>query len=149
MVNDSLKVTGAVKILINGEVVQELNNLVVTAGLEFIAARMGSASADVMSHMAIGSGTTAAAIADTTLETEITRNALNVAGGTVVTDTITYECTWAADDPDVTAPATTTITEAGIFNDATTGTLLAHVVFAAVNKGETDSMTISWAITIS
>lgn len=146
---DTVILTGLVTIAINGEVVREIPNLVVTAGKTWLASRAGSASDAVMSHMAIGEGTTAVAVGDTTLETEIDRNALNVAGGTAAGTAITFECTWVADDPNVTAPAVTTITEAGIFNDGTAGDMLARVTFAAVSKGETDTMTISWIITVS
>ena len=38
---------------------------------------------------------------------------------------------------------------AGIFTAVTSGTMLARTVFAVVNKGASDSMTISWDITIS
>ena len=39
--------------------------------------------------------------------------------------------------------------QAGLFNGASGGTMLARTVFAVVNKGEADSMTISWSVTIS
>ena len=41
------------------------------------------------------------------------------------------------------------ITEAGVFNANSSGTMLCRTVFAAVNKGELDTMTISWDVTIS
>ena len=56
---------------------------------------------------------------------------------------ITFEETYAA------GVGTGAITEAGIFNDPTTGTMLARTVFATVNKGAADVMTISWDVTIS
>jgi hypothetical protein len=40
------------------------------------------------------------------------------------------------------------ITEAGIFNASSSGTLLSHVVFSAINKGAADSLTITWTITV-
>jgi len=143
MVNDKLALTGALEIKLNNEVVQKTHNLVVTAGKEWVADRMkGTNSA--MSHMAVGTGTTGAADdTKTTLVTETDRNALTTAGGTVSGATITYECTWAAGD------ATAAITEAGIFDAATGGDMLARTVFAVVNKGALDSMTITWTITVS
>ena len=59
MLNDGLKLTGKLKIALNGETVQEVNNLVVTDGKEYVASRMKDATATAMSHMAIGSGSTA------------------------------------------------------------------------------------------
>lgn len=142
MINDSLALTGALVIKVNEEVVQETNNLVVTAGKNWVADRMANANT-VMTHMAIGTGTTAAAAGDTTLETESDRNTLSTSGGTVSGNTITYEATWAAGD------GTGAITEAGLFDAATGGDMLARTVFAVVNKTDLDSMTITWTITVS
>lgn len=145
---DKLSLTGALKISLNGEVVREVNNLVVDTGKDWVASRMAGVADAIMSHMAIGTGTTAATVTDTALETEVARNALNATA--VATDnTITFEATWGPDDPDVTAPATTPVTEAGIFNAASVGTMLARTTFPVINKGEADTMTISWTVTIS
>ena len=80
---------------------------------------------------------------------EAARVALTTSGGSVSNNVITYTATIPADTPDVTAPATAAITEAGIFNANSAGTMLARTVFTAINKGELDTMTISWDITIS
>lgn len=149
MLNSGIKLTGVVVISINGRVVRKIKNLVVDAGKDWVASRMGDAADAVMSHMALGDGVTAADVVDTILQSEIDRNALNVAGGVVIDNTITFESTWGVDDPPVTPPATTTITEAGIFNDVAAGTMLARTVFPAITKAELDTMTISWTITIS
>lgn len=146
---DTVTLTGKLIIKINDDVVREVPNLVTTAGKGLIASRLASASDGVVTHMAIGTGTTAAAAGDTALVTEVTRQAVDTSGGTVSTNTITYTRTFAADDPDITAPATTAVTEAGLFTASSSGTMLARTVFAVVNKGEADSMTISWVITIS
>ena len=142
MINDNLSLTGALSIAINDEVVQETNNLVVTAGKKWVA-RMMKDNDGVMTHMAIGTGSTAAAAGDTTLGTQLDINALTVSGGTVTDNTIQYACTWAAGD------GTGAITEAGIFDAASTGDMLARTVFSVVNKGAADSMTITWTITVS
>jgi hypothetical protein len=140
MINDGLKLTGALSISKNGVVVQETDNLVVTAGKEWVADRMNDANT-VMTHMALGIGTTAAAAGDTTLDSELDRNTLS--STTVSTNTIAYGCTWAAGD------GTGAITEAGLFDAATGGDMLARTVFSVVNKGSSDSITITWTITIS
>ena len=41
------------------------------------------------------------------------------------------------------------ITEAGIFNASSSGTMLCRTVFSVVNKGASDSMTITWTVTVS
>ena len=140
MIHDDLKLTGALTIALNDEIVQETENLVVTAGKNWVADRMNNANT-VMTHMAVGTGTNAAAAGDTTLQTENDSNALT---STTVTDNaVAYVATWAAGD------ATAALTEAGIFDAASSGDMLARTVFSVVNKGAADSMTITWTITVS
>jgi len=121
-------------------VVKEIPNLVVTDGKKWVADRMNDANT-VMSHMAVGTGTTAAAAGDTTLDTEEDRNALT---STTVTDNeVAYVCSWASGD------ATASLTEAGLFDASSGGDMLARTVFSVVNKGASDTLTITWTITVS
>ena len=140
MIIDNLEITGALQISLNNEIVHQCDNLVVTAGKNWVADRMNDANT-VMTHMALGTGTNAAAAGDTTLQTELDRNALT--STTVSTNTIAYACTWAAGD------GTGAITEAAILDAASSGDMLARTVFSVVNKGASDSITITWTITIS
>jgi len=141
---DGIALTGKLTISLNDEIVQETNNLVVTAGKEWVAARMKDTST-VMTHMGVGTGTTAAVIANTALETQHGdgRQTLTTSGGSVAGAVITFHRTFAAGNQ------TGAITEAGIFTAASGGTMLARTVFGVVNKGALDTMTISWAVTIS
>lgn len=141
--NDGLKISGRLDIFLNGEIVQTVDNLVVTAGKTFVAARMANAASAVMSHMAIGTGSTAAAAGDTTLVTENGRVALSAAGGTPSTNTVVYAATIPA------GTGTGAITEAGVLNASSAGTLLCRTVFSVVNKAAGDSMTITWTLTVS
>ena len=109
--------------------------------MDFIASRMKDATATAMSHMAIGTGSTAAASGNTTLGTESARQALT--STTVNNNAVSYVASFAA------GTGTGAITEAGILNNSTGGTLLCRTVFSVVNKGASDSMTITWTITIS
>ena len=120
---------------------REVKNLVVQAGLDFIASRMKDTTADVMSHMGIGTGSSAAASSDTTLGTEAARQALT--STTVNNNAVSYVASFAA------GTGTGAITEAGILNAGSSGTLLCRTVFSVVNKGASDSMTITRTITIS
>ena len=143
---EELKVTGGLKVEVkdkdgNVKDTRELKNLVVTAGLGYIASRMKEATATAMSHMAIGTDNTAAAAGDTALGTEAARQALT--STTVSSNTVEYVASFAA------GTGTGAITEAGILNGASGGTLLCRTVFSVVNKGASDSMTITWTITIS
>lgn len=141
MISDNLKLTGNLTIAVNNEIVQETKNLVVTAGKNFVASRMKDTTKAAMTHMAVGTGTTAAAAANTTLVSETDRNALT--STTVTNNEIAYVATWAAGD------ATAALTEAGIFNASSGGDMLCRTVFSVVNKGASDSMTITWTVTVS
>ena len=140
---DSVSLTGKLQISLNGTVVQEVNNMVVTAGKGWIASRMQGVVNGVMTHMAVGTGTVAAAAANTTLGTELARQGLTTSGGVVAGAVITFASTFAA------GVATGAITGAGVLNASSSGTLLARTVFGVINKGALDTMTISWAVTIS
>ena len=143
---DETKATGKLTVEIkdkDGKVkdTRQLTNLVVSDGLDFIASRMKDATATAMSHMAIGTGSTAAASGDSALGTEAARQALT--STTVNNNAVSYVASFAA------GTGTGAITEAGILNAASGGTLLCRTVFSVVNKGASDSMTITWTITIS
>lgn len=148
MINDNLSVKGEVVITLTDEngnlkARQEINNLVVTAGKAYIGSRMIGTSQSVMSHMALGSGTTAPAAGNTALESllgsrEILDSSTNPASGVVI-----YTSTFEAGD------ATGAVTEAGIFNAATSGTMLCRTTFGVINKGASDTMSVTWTITVS
>lgn len=144
--NDFVKATGQVSIDIfgsNGELKEKayIPNLVVAVGRAYIASRMKDDSSAAMSHMAVGTGTVAAAPADTTLGTEANRQLLS---STVVADNVvTYTAQYAA------GQGTGALTEAGIFNASTAGTMLCRTVFDVINKAADDSMTITWTVTLS
>jgi len=141
MINDGLKLKGKLTIALNGEVVQEVPNLVVTTGKDYVASRIKDATATAMSHMAIGTGSTAAAASDTALGSQSARTTLT---STTVTDNdVVYVDTFPA------GTGTGAITEAGIFNASSGGTMLCRTVFSVVNKGASDAMTITWTVTVS
>ena len=135
MINDNFALTGALTIAVNNEVVQKTRNLVVTSGKEWVAKRMAGQDSN-MTHMAIGTGTTAAAAAQTALVTELERNAMTVSGGTVSTNTIQYAATYAAGD------GTGAITEAGIFD--TVGSKVDDIAVSAGGTGYTSAPTVTF-----
>jgi hypothetical protein len=146
MINDNLKLKGRVAMVLrdaqgNVKAEQEINNLVVNSGLDFIASRMKDATATAMSHMAIGSGTTAAAAGDTALESELGRNALT--STTVTSNAVAYVATFGA------GVGTGAVTEAGLLNAGTGGDMLCRTVFSVVNKAADDSLQITWTVTLS
>lgn len=149
MLNDTLKITGAVSIKLldkGGNVLEtrEIPNLVVTAGKTFIAASMLKTTTNTptaMTHMAVGTSSTAPAAGDTALGAEAGRVAL--ASATSSANVVTYTATFPA------GTGTGALVEAGIFNAASSGTLLCRTTFSVVNKGAADAMSITWTITVS
>jgi uncharacterized protein YidB (DUF937 family) len=147
---DDLKITGLLNIVLRGpdgriKTQETVKNLVVTAGRNHIADQLSDAGQAAMSHMAIGTGTTAADTTNTALETELDRNALTSITQGTGSDAhkVTYVADWAAGD------GTGAITEAGIFNSASAGDMLCRSVFAVKNKGAGDTLTMTWVLTIS
>lgn len=144
--NEQLKASGSLKVVVtskDGQVKEEreFKNLVVTVGKNYVASRMVGTAANVMSHMAIGSNSTAAAAGDTALGTELGRVAL--AGSVASANVVTYTATFPA------GTGTGAVVEAGILNASSAGTLLCRTVFAVVNKGADDAMSVTWTVTIS
>jgi hypothetical protein len=149
MIHDQIKMRGDVSIQLfdsNGNVKDDrkIHNMVVTAGKEFIAASMLKTTTNspaAMSHMAIGSDNTAAALANTALGTQLGR--VSLASATVSGAVVTYAATFPA------GTGTGAVVEAGILNASSSGTMLCRTVFDVVNKGADDTMSITWTITVS
>jgi hypothetical protein len=113
-------------------------NTVTTAGKNGAADQILAApSLNKPTHMAVGTGTPSG----TALGTELDRNALTskTRSGAVVT----MVGDWAAGD------GTGAITEAGIFDAASTGNMWCSASFSVVNKGASDTLSISWTLTYS
>lgn len=146
MMNDGLKLRGDVALVLRdkkGNVKEErtIKNLIVDTGLNFICDRMKD-DETAMTHMALGSGSTAAAAGDTTLGSQLgSREALD--SSTVTNNEIVYVASFEAGD------ATGAVTEAGIFNASTGGTMLCRTVFSVVNKAADDTLSVTWTITLS
>jgi hypothetical protein len=146
MNQEVLKASGALRVVVTGKdgkvkEEHEFKNLVVTVGKNFVASRMVGTASSVMSHMALGSDNTPAAVGQTALIAQLGRVAL--ASATATDNVVTYTATFPA------GTATGAVVEAGIFNDGTAGTMLCRTVFAVVNKGADDAMSVTWTVTIS
>ena len=141
MFSDDLVMTGRLEIALNGELVKEVPNLVVSAGKDYVASRMKDTTKDAMSHLAVGTGSTSPAAGDTALGSELARQTLT--STTVSSNEVTYIATFAP------GTGTGAITEAGLFNDSSAGDMLCRTTFAVVNKAAADSMTITWVVTVS
>lgn len=150
MINEKLKLSGQLSIVLkdkNGNIKDErlVKNLVVNSGLAYITSRMVGTDKSVMSHMGLGSSTTAADATQTDLVSILgSREALDssTVSGTN-NEKVVYVASFEPGD------ATGAVTEAGIFNAATGGDMLCRTVFAVVNKQSDDSISVTWTITLS
>lgn len=122
---------------------QVVSNLVVDTGLDFITSRMEGTTDAVMSHMEVGTDNTAPAAVDTTLGTAIAGSRVSLTSTTVTDNAIEYIGDFPA------GTGTGAIVEAGVFNAASTGTMLCRTIFSVVNKGSDDTLKITWTITVS
>ena len=132
----------------DGEIKEErrTHNIITDVGCAHIADQLASVPGEaVMSHIAVGTGTDAAAAGDTTLQTELDRNALTsfTQGAGADDHKVIYVGDWAAGD------GTGALTEAGILNAGAAGTLLARTVFAVINKGAGDTLQITWTLAVA
>lgn len=146
MLTDSVKVKGNLIILVkdeSGELKEkrEVDNLVVTLGKNHIANRLTSNANVIMSHMAVGDSNTSVVVTQTGLGSELARVALD--STTLANATVTYTATYGA------GVGTGSLTEAGIFNAASSGIMLCRTNFNAVNKAAGDTIVITWNVTIS
>lgn len=148
MIKETLKTIGKLDVVLTnelGEVKQKFTvpNLVVQTGRNYIAHRMTGSGNTTMSHMAIGTNNTAAALGDTTLGTETARVALT--SSTTTANVVTYVATFNPGTPS----AANAVVEAGIFNAGSGGELLCRTVFDVVNKGTLDTLSITWTVSNS
>jgi len=119
-------------------------NLVTNAGLAGLASRTnGAGSEAAFTYIAIGTGTTAAAAGNTTLETEITTGGGERASATASRTTTTVTNDTARHVLTFNFTSTFAVTEAGVLNAASTGTLLNRQVFTAVNVANGDSLQVT------
>lgn len=126
-----------------------VSNLITDAGAAGVASRINGAGAEaVFDYIAVGTGTTAADVTDTTLETELAASGLTRAAGTVsrVTTDVTNDS--ARVTKTFTVTGTVAVTEAGLLNASSSGVLLARQVFSSVGVVNGDSLAITWTIDV-
>ena len=140
--NEQIGIKGKLKIQLirDGKVIQEekVNNVIVTTGKSLVATLV-SGSGTSFSHMAIGTGSTSEVVGDSSLETEAGRVTLTSKATT--NNVISYIGDFPA------GTGTGTITEAGILNASSSGTMLNRATFSSVNKTASDALKITWDVT--
>ena len=126
---------------------QEVCNLVVQPGLNYLAALLQSGSGNVMNYMAVGSGADTVDPSDTTLSPEGTGtneiDRIVLTDRTVSANAVTFKTTFGS------GVATGTIQEAGLFDSASVGVMLARTVFGAKVKGPGDILVITWVVSLN
>ncbi len=117
---------------------RNVHNLICTVGKRKLLASASPETMNQFAYIAIGTGTTAASASDTALQTEIARNIATVSNPDA--DHLQIQYTFPA------GTGTGAITEAGIFDASTGGIILAHQVFAVINKGASDPFQMTWTL---
>ena len=140
-----------VKLIRKGEIVDRriLHNVVTTLGKEHVADQLAyTHDDDEIGWLAIGTGADAGTD-PTELTTEAQRNILDhrTQGAGDDANTVEYEATFAAGE------GTGLITEAGLLNSPNPasyggGTLLCYAYFTALNKLITDSLIVTWTLSV-
>jgi hypothetical protein len=134
---------------------RHLDNLIVDSGLEGVASRIAPHDGSLnpsspYNYIALGTSSNSVAADQSSLVSELpfsstyARSQDSIAsfvstGPKQLILSVTY-------GP---GQATGTISESGIFNSETGGDMLARQAFSTINKGDGDSLTITWTITLS
>lgn len=142
-----MKLKGIVNVRVvdkNGKLKEEkeFRNLIVNAGKQDII-QLLNGNTSTYNYIAIGTGTTAASSSDSAMETEVDRQA-----GTVTTQTTTFTNDTHQVVASFSFSASYAITEYGMFNASTGGTMLSHIIDTATNVSSGDSMQVTWKIII-
>lgn len=124
---------------------REGDNVITDAGKSFLASFLQSAASAAatftMHYAAIGTDSTSETAADTSLNTEVARHT----GTASYSANAIYEvvATFA------TGSGTGAITEYGIFDTNTGGTLFSRDTEDVINKGANDTLTVTYQLTFS
>lgn len=129
-----------------------IDNLITNAGKAEVAGLIGSDTTSGLTafdYIAIGTGTTSAAATDTALEAEITTGggARSAGTGTRTTTNVTNDTFQLVVTFNFTSSFA--ITESGVLNASSGGTLLSRTTFSTINVANNDSLQVTWKITVS
>lgn len=150
MFESSISITGHWRMQLtgpDGTLKQEVagKNVITTNGKELLAAYLASAAAsataNTFKYVAVGTGTASETAADTALATELSRTTgtASYVSGAIYQVTATFAA----------GTATGAITEYGLFNSSSAGTMFSRDVETVINKGASDTLTVSTTVTLS
>jgi hypothetical protein len=101
--------------------------------------------ANTMNWIGIGTGVTAEAATDTALTTpsgaRVQDTVKGIINGTTVNPYVTLQQTFT--------PGAVTIAEAGLFDAVANAHMFAHKTFTGIGMGATDTLTVTWRITLA
>jgi len=119
-------------------------NTVVSTGKASAAGLLNGVITDFFEYVAIGTGTTSAAVGDTALEAEITTGGGERASATtsrVTTDTTNDTARWTKT---FNFTAGFAVTESAILDSSVDGVMLARQTFGEINVVSGDSLALTW-----
>ena len=146
---DAIRIVGQLDIVLRDrrgriKARRRVKNLVTTVGKSVIANRMlAGPSLGAMTHMAVGTGGTAPAVGDAQLAAEIAGSRTALTSATNATTVTTYVCAFGA------GVGTGALQEAGLFNAAAAGQMQNRSTYTTITKDPTDSLSITWTVTIT
>lgn len=151
-VHDVIKMRGFIEMELrdagSGRVIarKQVNNVIVTAGRRWVLQQIASSdinTAQSISYLAVGTGTTAPATSDAALGGENTRKQI----GTFTTANLTSNPpSWQAAVSFATNEANTTLGEVGLFNSSAAGTMLGRATFSTINKTTSNTLSVSYTV---
>lgn len=128
---------------------RSIKNTIVTAGRAWVLKHIAGTAVfngnetRPLSHLAIGTSTTAPATGDTALGSETTRKAIDAFTTANITSnppSYQLECSFATNE------GNTTLAEVGLFNSSAAGTMLAHATFGTINKTTSNTLAVSYTV---
>jgi len=153
---ETMTIRGFVDVLVYDELghlkeERHYDNGITNVGFEVIADRIAGHSAftgNEPNYIALGTGSTAFAATQTALVTELSAGGYSRQQDTDATYTsgsksFAISATFAA------GVATGALTESGLFDASTSGNMMARQTFSTINVGASDSITVTWTITLS
>lgn len=121
---------------------QEHQNLVVSGGLNLIRDLLDGDSVAGLTHFAVGTGTTAVASTQTTLGNQVFRDTVTQRTSNTQQLIVSYYLASGSANSN-------TLSEAGLFNSASGGTMFARVLLSpAITKTAAIAVTFNWAINL-
>lgn len=144
--SEGFQIKGHMQAWLNGELIADTDNIITNVGHALAAGRFlpDTSPGAALSHSAIGTGTGAPAVTDTTLGSEVNRQTLDTytrgtgANANVLSITVQFG----------NGEGSGLISECGLFNAGSAGTMFARAqVDPARQKNSSDTLDISWTLT--